>query len=92
MCDGFNETYDSYTGLESLSVMEVEEMPLRECVTVWVGVCSRPASSQLCASSAGCVAPGQACVQYMSVFVICVYMYVSGVCVFVVCCVMPYQR
>ena len=39
MCDGFNETYDSYTGLESLTVMEVEEMPLRECVTVWVGVC-----------------------------------------------------
>jgi hypothetical protein len=28
VCGGFNETFDSYTGLQSLSVIEVEEMPL----------------------------------------------------------------
>ena len=31
VCGGFNETFDSYTGLQSLSVIEVEEMPLCEC-------------------------------------------------------------
>lgn len=28
MCDGFNETFNAYTGLQTLSIMEVEEMPL----------------------------------------------------------------
>ena len=41
VCDGFNETFNSYTGLESLSTVEVEEMPLREsvCLSVRLSVC-----------------------------------------------------
>lgn len=34
VCEGYNMTFDSYTGLQSLSVIEVEEIPLGE----WGGV------------------------------------------------------
>lgn len=30
MCDGFNETYNAYTGFNSLSTINMEEMPTRE--------------------------------------------------------------
>ena len=38
VCGGYNETFDSYTGLQSLSVIEVEEIPLREWRVELVGV------------------------------------------------------
>ena len=30
MCEGFNESYNVYTGFQGVSTMNIEEMPLRE--------------------------------------------------------------
>ena len=38
VCGGFNETFDSYTGLESLSVIEIRELPPREYNSVCVSL------------------------------------------------------
>ena len=56
VCKGFNDTYDSYTGLESLSVIEVEEIPPCEyiaCVCVCV-VCVCVCVVCVCECRCGC--------------------------------------
>ena len=80
VCDGFNDTFNAYTGFSSISTMTIEEVPTTcECVCVYICVCVC-----VCVHVCVCVCVCVCICVHVCVY-IHVYMYVC-VCVFVCTC------